>query len=172
MWRYPIVSGLVQTCLQGDHITDQAHGRYMRRSAISHVLPVTGTVFPGIGDALPNLSFGWVQQEETRKVMDNMQILHKCKDLKNNHFRKWKNCTSRSKRGSNQGLDQVYMDEMIDHTDSAESYCSCYVEGWLVKIADRLMELENTDLFRCCQMTEHSRNSGRAPKSITKMNET
>ena len=53
--------------LQGDHITDQTHGQYMCRSAISPILLVTSTVFPGIGDALPNSAFGRVQQYRHRE---------------------------------------------------------------------------------------------------------
>ena len=87
---------------------------------------------------------------ETRKVMDNMQVLHECKDSKNNHFRMRRNRVPPSKRNSMQdrgGFDQPNMDEMLDHINSVESYYSYATVESLAHAADCLSELENSGLF-------------------------
>ena len=86
--------------------------------------------------------------KETRKVMDNMQILHECKDSKNNHFRLRKNRARLNERSmQNHGLDQLDMNEVLDHIDSVENYYSSSTAESLSRVANCLSELENSGLF-------------------------
>ena len=87
--------------------------------------------------------------EETRKVMDNMQILHECKDSKNSHFRMRRNRAGPSEKRSmqDQGFDQPNMDEILEHIDSVESYHSRATMESLLHISDCLSELEGAGLF-------------------------
>ena len=87
--------------------------------------------------------------KETQGVMNNMQILHECKDSKNNHFRMRKNRVLPSERRSVHDLspDQPNMNEILDHIDSVENYHSRATMESLGHVADCLSELESSGLF-------------------------
>ena len=87
--------------------------------------------------------------KETRKVMDNMQILHECKDSKDSHFRTRRNHTVRSEKKTVQDreLDQLNMDEMLDHIGSVENYYSYAITESASHAMDCLSELESSGLF-------------------------
>jgi len=89
--------------------------------------------------------------KETRKVMDNMQILHECKDSKDSHFRMRRNRTVRNGRNETRGqgleLDQPEMDELMDHIDSVERYYSSATAQSISQALDCLSELESAGLF-------------------------
>jgi hypothetical protein len=87
--------------------------------------------------------------KEMRRVMDNMQILHECKDSKDSHFRMRKNRAGRSRENNVQdrGLDQPNMDDVLDHIESVEGYRSYATMESISDIMDCLSELENTRLF-------------------------
>ena len=86
--------------------------------------------------------------KETRKVMDNMQILHECKDSKDSHYRMRKNRAAQSQRSTRgQDQDQPNMDEVLDHIESVESYHNHATMESISDITDCLAELESTNLF-------------------------
>jgi len=85
--------------------------------------------------------------KETRKVMDNMQILHECKDSKDSHYRMRRNRVSPNERRNVQDQDQPSMDEVMDHIDSVEDYHSRATMESLADITDCLSELEDAGLF-------------------------
>ena len=81
--------------------------------------------------------------------MNNMQILHKCKDSKDNHFRTRKNRVLPNERRSAQdpAFEQPNMDEILEHIDSVENYHSYATMESLRHVADCLSELESAGLF-------------------------
>ena len=93
--------------------------------------------------------------KEKRNVMDNMQILHECKDSKESHFRMRRNRASRSEKKSMQdrSLDQPNMDDVLDHIESVESYNRYTTMESISDIADCLSELESTRLFSVSEAT-------------------
>lgn len=102
---------------------------------------------------------------ETRKVMNNMQILHECKDSKKTHYRMRKNRVPPNERTNERDPDQPSMDEIMDHIDSVEDYNSRATMESIANIADCLTELESAGLFNFLQDrdVETSDGSGQHP---------
>lgn len=93
--------------------------------------------------------------KETRKVMDNIQILHECKDSKGNHFRRKNRVIPSARKSVQDGdLNQPDMNEILDHIDSVESYNSYATAESLTHVADCLSELENSRIFSVSNGTE------------------
>ena len=86
---------------------------------------------------------------DTRKMMDNMQILHECKDSKDSFYRTRRNRTTRSEgiHGQERNLDEPGMEDILHHIESVENYYSHATMESISDITDCLSELENTNLF-------------------------
>ena len=87
--------------------------------------------------------------KETQKVMDNMQILHECKDSKSSYYHMRRNRVLPSERANSrdQRLDRPSMDEMMDQIESIESHRSQASIESLADALDCLSELETAGLF-------------------------
>ena len=93
---------------------------------------------------------------EIREVMDNMQILHECKDSKNNHYHTRVNRVLPNERTTARDPDQPSMDEIMDHIDSVEDYYSRTTMQSLSVVVDCLSELESAGLFQDSSSTNTS----------------
>ena len=85
---------------------------------------------------------------ETRKILDNIQILHECKDSKNSHWAKRSKEMEKERCAArNEGSEAPGMEEMMDHLDSVENYHSRAVAESLANVSDCLHELRVAGMF-------------------------
>ena len=92
-----------------------------------------------------------------RKILDNIQILHECKDSKNSHWAKRNrimDAETRTTRNEDNG--EPDMEEIMDHIDSVEDYRSRAVAESLANVSDCVFELQAAGMFPCA---EDSRNT-------------
>ena len=83
---------------------------------------------------------------ETRRVLDNMQLLHECKDS-NQSLRKKRNRTMDNERRAHKDGRESDIDEIMDHIDSVENYYSRANAESHVNVDDCLWELQAAGMF-------------------------
>ena len=93
----------------------------------------------------------------TRRVLDNMQILHECKDSKNSRWATRNRVADGERRvARNENSEEPGMDEIMTHIDSVDNYRSRAIAESLANVADCLLELQATGMF---SHTEHTHDS-------------
>ena len=85
---------------------------------------------------------------ETRKVLDNMQLLHECKDS-NQSLRKKRNRTMDNERRAARNNRESDIDEIMDHIDSVENYYNRANAESRAHVDDCLWELQAAGMFSC-----------------------
>jgi len=90
---------------------------------------------------------------ETRQILDNIQLLHECKDSNQSLQKKRNKAMDRERQAThNEDNSEADMNEIIDHIDSVENYYSRAIAESHANVDDCVWELQAAGLF---SHTEH-----------------
>lgn len=84
---------------------------------------------------------------ETRRILENIQLLHECKDSSKSMWGRRNRMMDKERRAARKDSEEAEMDEIIDHIDSVESYYSRMIAESRANVDDCLWELQAAGLF-------------------------